>query len=489
MNEDIQTVESSPQTTLPLCVDLDGTLIQTDLLLESLVRVLKQSPWLMFMLPIWLFKGKNYLKSQLAHRARIEIAVLPWNHDLLNWLSEEKTSGRRLILVTGSHIHLAQQVAIEHPLFEEVLATDDQTNLVGRNKAARLVERFGVRGFDYIGNEKADLHIWKQARKAIVVSAAASVEKAVAALPETELERTFSSPPMRLKEWLKAVRLHQWMKNLLVLLPLLTAHRFMEWEAVVNALIAFLAFGLCASATYLFNDLCDLDADRAHRSKHRRALASGRLRIDKAVLLMLILGVCDLALLLLLPVGFAVMLLVYLISTLLYSFWLKSHAMIDVVTLAGLFTVRVIAGGEAIGVELSFWLMAFSIFIFLSLALVKRVSELLNLVHLPGEKSAKGRGYQVIDIPILKGMGSSSGFLAVLVYALYIHSDEVMRLYSEPRLLWLTCPLLLYWIGHMWLVTGRVEMNEDPIVYAIKDWRSWVVGAMVLVITLLATLI
>lgn len=473
---------------VPLCVDLDGTLILTDMLAESLVRALRRAPWLLFLIPYWLFRGKPYLKARLAERSDIAFERLPYNIAFIAFLKREKERGRRLILVTGSHEKVVRPIAEHLGLFSEVMATSDHYNMVGRSKAAHLIEQFGVKQFDYAGNEKADFHIWRQARKSILVNASTSVERKAEQDTQIEIEHRFQPAPFSLKSIIKAMRVHQWTKNTLIFAPILLAHQLFSLHAWLYSLLGFASFCFMASSTYIVNDLCDLDADRKHPTKCERPFASGKLTLPQGVGLMLLLAVFALLPLPLLPWEFSILFLLYLLGTLTYTFFLKSLAIVDVLILATLFTIRVVAGGAAIQVEPSFWLMSFSIFIFLSLAIVKRVSELINL-RLTNQDKAAGRGYQVEDIPILKAMGVCSSFLAVLVFALYINSPDVAKLYGEPRLLWFICPGLLYWVSEIWLITARGGMNEDPIIYALKDLKSWVVGAVVVLVYLAAIVV
>lgn len=457
---------------LPLCVDLDGTLILTDMLAESVLRALRRKPLLIFALPFWLIKGKKFFKAKLAVRSEIAIKSLPYHDEFLAYLQAESQQGRQLVLVTGSHEILAQQVADHIGLFAKVIATDDQSNMVGRTKAARLVDEFGAGNFDYAGNEKKDIHIWRYARKAILVNCRASLTKRVARLADVTVGREFSRHPFSIKTIIKAMRVHQWTKNLLIFVPMLVAHKVLLVGAWQQTVMAYFSFCFMASATYIVNDLCDLDADRNHITKHKRPFASGRLSIFQGLGMMVALAVGAVLFLPFLPWLFAAVFVTYLVGTLVYTFYFKSVAIFDVMILASLFTVRVIAGGAAIGVDLSFWLMSFSIFVFLGLALVKRVSEMNNLSQ-SNQVQVAGRGYQIGDAPALQTMGVCSSFLAVLVFALYINSPEIVEMYKEPRLLWLICPCLLYWVSHIWLVTARGKMNEDPILYAIKDFKSW----------------
>lgn len=467
---------SLPQSP-PLCVDLDGTLIKTDLLWESLIRLLKRSPWKLLLLPFWLLKGKAYLKHRLAEDSGINVAVLPYHHELIEYLKTQKLTGNReIILCTGSYKTLADNVSSHLTIFTEVIATENGHNLTGRNKAELLRERYGDKGFDYIGNEAKDRHIWSAARKALLVTDSSSLAKSVNAQFDTE--KVFQHPRAGLLTYIKALRLHQWVKNLLIFIPLALDHRLLDSAALITSSLAFLVFGMIASGTYIINDLLDLDADRAHHKKSKRAFASGELSIAAGlVLTALMLGGGAIICAIFLPPLFALVVTTYLICTLLYSFKFKATPMLDVCLLAGLFTLRVIAGTVAIAAVWSFWLLAFSIFFFLSLALAKRSSELENLRQ-ANKVWAKGRGYGVEDLPLINSMGVSSGFLSIMIIALYINSEKVATMYQRPEILWMICPVLLYWTGRVWLKTSRGEMHEDPIVFAIKDRLSWILAGI-----------
>jgi len=471
---------------VPLCVDMDGSLIATDLLFECLVRALKKNIFIAFLVPFWVLRGPHVLKYELARRSQIDIPLLPYRPHVVQWLREQKQSGRRLILCTGSTDGHANAVAEHLDLFSEVMSTTHDKNLTGKNKAALLLARFGNRGFDYVGNEHKDLHIWQHARHAVIVSNSDALVES--AKKVTEVEQRFQFGPTTLKVALKAMRIHQWMKNLLVIVPLVTAHKMFDSEAALNTALAFLAFGLIASGTYIINDLFDLDSDRGHHKKSARAFASGAMSIKHGLLLSMALIVTSFLITLKLPLLFLAVLIIYFVVTLAYSFKLKSIRSLDVIVLASLYTVRVIAGTAAIDVTLSFWLLSFSMFLFLSLAIVKRVSELLNMIAQNKEKAA-GRGYVTADVQVMNSLGTSSGYLAVLVFALYINSPEVARLYARPEILWLLCPVIGYWLTRVWLITGRGEMDEDPITFAIKDQGSWAVGAVAGIIIAAATLL
>lgn len=464
---------------VPLCVDLDGTLIRSDLLIESFFAMLKRNPLFLFLVPFWLLRGKAALKAEIANRCHLDVAVLPYHPEFLAWLREQHAAGRRLYLCTASHYSLAEAVADYLGVFDAVLASDGVVNLAGSHKRERLCAEFGEHGFDYAGNAGVDLQVWSHARNAIVVSAPAGLADEAAAL--ASVEREFSSPRATWATYAKALRLHQWMKNILIFVPLLASHQFSEPQKVTAALGAFVAFGLCASSVYLLNDLLDLSADRRHHSKCRRPFASGMLPMLHGVLLIPALLGSSLLCALLLPWGFLGVLLVYCTLTLGYSLVLKRIVMLDVIVLAGLYTVRMLAGSAAISTVNSFWLLAFAMFLFLSLALVKRYAELREMLK-RGHGSAGGRGYIVGDLAVLQSLGAAAGYLSVLVLALYINSGDSHLLYQHPQLIWLLCPLLLYWISRVWLKTERGQMHDDPVIFALRDRVSlglFIAGAMI----------
>jgi len=457
-------------TLRPLCVDLDGTLIHTDLLVESALTLLHRNPLYLFCFFWWLAKGKVHLKTQIAQRAGVDASLLPYNHQLLERLHALRTS-RELVLVTASDRRLAEEVAAHLGIFSQVLASDGVTNLSGRRKAALLVQRYGERGFDYAGNETVDLQVWNHSHTAIVVSSSKALPaKASQAAQEVEHIAVLRASP---KTWMKALRIHQWIKNTLVFIPLLASHRIFEVGAGVHAVLAFICFGLCASGVYLLNDLLDLEADRAHRSKRHRPFASGRLKLVYGLIAAPLLTIAAFVIAALTtPPSFVGLLAVYVAATLTYSFKAKAVASLDVMFLAGLYTLRIIGGTLAIGSPLSFWLLAFSVFIFLSLAILKRCVELEVLAKAGNQQQAKGRGYVVSDLAVIQPMGVASGYLSVLVLALYISSHASMTLYSKPECLWLVCPCLLYWVTRAWLVAHRGKMLDDPVVFAVTDRTS-----------------
>ncbi len=469
---------------VPLCVDLDGTLIHSDLLLESFLLLIKHNPLYLFLVPLWLLKGKAHLKQQIASRVRLDGSALPYTKPLVAWLREEKARGRAIWLCTASDERLAQSVADHLGLFDGVMASNGQTNLSGSNKAAAMVARFGEKGFDYCGNEKVDLSVWLHAAGAVVVNASAQLAQQAARLTEVVGQYPFRSGGIKVVA--KALRVHQWAKNALIFVPVAAAHRLSEIDKLGDSLLAFLAFSLCASSVYLLNDMLDLEADRQHHSKCHRPFAAGTLSLLFGLVtapLLLVVAVAISALLL--PSKFLLVLAAYYVVTLAYSFALKRMVMVDVLTLAGLYTVRIVAGAAATAIPLTFWLLMFSIFIFLSLAIVKRYAELLVMKQ-QGKLKAKGRGYQVEDLSLLQSLGASSGYLSVLVLGLYLDTPYIARMYSHPKLIWLLMPIMLYWVSRIWMQTHRGNMHDDPLVYALKDRVSLVTGLMAAVVLALA---
>lgn len=462
---------------IPLCVDLDGTLIRTDLLVESFLILIKQKPWLVFVIPFWLLRGKSVLKEEIASRVDLNVETLPYQSGLVEFLRKEHAAGRSLILATASHRKFADGIANHLGVFTKVHATEEGINLAGRAKRDILVKHYGIKGFDYAGNSRADVPVWGMARQAIVVNPGRGVLQG--ARNQCPISQTFTDRHPSLKTYAKALRVHQWLKNILVFIPMLLAHQISHVSLWANGLLAFISFSLCASSVYLLNDLLDLSADRLHPRKRLRPFASGDLSMVQGIALipLLLLAAFTIAALWL-PTDFVIVLVVYYLLTVSYSFWLKAVVLLDALLLAGLYTIRIIGGMAATQIGLSFWLLTFSIFLFFSLALIKRYSELLALKK-RGQLTTHGRGYHVEDLVMLMGFGVACGFMAVLVSALYINSDKVKVLYHHPAFLWLVSPILLYWISRIWLIAHRGGMHDDPVVFAAKDKGSWAVAAVI----------
>ena len=476
---------------VPLCVDLDGTLIKPAALWESLMVLLKRNPLYLFIVPFWWKRGRAALKMEIADRVELNPASLPYHQPFLDYLRTERKKGREIMLATASDEQLARRIAEHVGLFSEVLASNGKVNMRGHNKGRALAERFGKKGFDYAGNSTVDLPVWSEARQAIVVNADDGL--AQRARQCTEVSQVFKGSGSKARLLFKALRPHQWVKNLIIFVPLLTSHNLNNTRILADAVLAFAAFCFCASGVYVLNDLLDLDSDRHHDSKKRRPFASGELPLPYGLFAVPILLALSAGVAIYLSPVFVGVLALYFALTTSYSWRVKQIALLDVFFLAGLYTMRLIAGHAATGIRYSFWLLAFSMFIFLSLALVKRFTE-LKILRQQNRHDSKGRGYVASDLELVAMLGIANGFLAVLVMALYVNSPEVGQgagpsgepLYKHPALLLLVCPLLLFWISRVWLIAHRGQMHDDPIVFALKDRVSYLIGALTLGIIWLA---
>ncbi len=461
----------------PLVIDLDGTLLRSDLLLETGMAFVRNRPWQLFRPLLWLGRGRAALKEALARAARLDVSVLPYDPQVIALIRAERRSGRTVVLATASHHSLAERIAEHLQLFDRVLASSGDENLAAQHKRDRLVELFGAQGFDYAGNSRADLPVWAAARQAYVVNPAPGVERRARA--QGNVAQVLRTAPAAPRDWLHALRLHQWTKNTLLFVPLLAAHQLGNGSLIWQGLLAFLFFGLCASSVYLLNDLLDLDDDRHHRTKCLRPFAAGRLSIRSGLLalpgLLLLAFAGALGLL---PWQFSAVLLAYYALTLAYSLVLKRYLAVDVIALALLYTSRIIAGAAVFDLPPTFWMLAFSMFMFLSLALVKRYAELHAALDRGLAAPSPGRGYCPADLGVISSLGAASGYLAVMVLALYIHDPLTAALYRQPHVIWLACPLLLFWITRVWMLTHRGQMHDDPVVFAIRDRASLAVGAL-----------
>jgi len=472
----------------PLIVDLDGTLIKTDLLFESANQFLASGPLAFSKLIFWLLKGRPHLKAQLAKHFSLNTTSLPYNQELCTWLRMQAQLGVPIYLATASNQVLADQVAKHFGFFTDVFASDGQVNLKSEHKRDLLVQKFGEQGFDYIGNEAADFVVWRAAKQAHVVSNSAAL--VVKVRSQGNLGVVFTEDQSsKFSSLLKEMRVYQWVKNFLIFIPLLGAHQLGNLLGLAQATIAFLAFCFCASAVYLLNDLVDISNDRIHPRKRFRPFAAGYLSLLTGWVSWPILLLLSFALaVLFLPSAFALVLVSYFLITTAYSFALKRYAILDVLVLAGLYTMRILAGAVAVSVPVSFWLLTFSMFLFLSLAFVKRFSE-LKLVQAQGlEGKLAGRGYVPEDLEVVSMMGVAAGYLSILVLAFYIQDSYTAVLYRTPQIIWLACPLLLYWISRTWVITHRGNMTDDPIIFAMKDRTSWIVAACFVLIFILASL-
>ena len=470
---------------IPLCVDLDGTLLDSDMLVEATFSYLKRSPHRFFDLFFWLATGKAFLKTRLAEESAIDVTVLPYNAAVLKLVETARGQGRRVVLATATHEKLAEKIALHLGCFDEVLSTSDTLNLSCVRKRDALVKRFGDRNFDYVGNSHDDISIWQSARRATIVNPERGVERRAACV--ARVDQVINTKPNQIHSWVKALRLHQWTKNVLIGVPLLASHSVTDVSMVGIVAIAFLLFGLCASSVYILNDLLDLDDDRHHATKRARPLASGAISIHAGVLVFPILLLLSfLGAWFFLPPAFMAVLLAYYALTLAYSLRLKRVMAVDVIALASLYTTRIIAGAAALGLPLTFWILGFSMFIFLSLALVKRYAELREARVRGVEGKTRGRGYFPEDLEMVSSLGAAAGYLSVMVLALYIQQPSTLQLYAHPELIWIACPILLFWITRIWLLTHRGQMHDDPVIFAAKDKVSLFTGALFGLIFILA---
>ena len=467
-----------------LCIDLDGTLVRTDTLWESVAWLLKHRFFLFLLIPFWVLRGKVYFKERIAEVVELDVATLPYHTELIEWLKAEKAVGRSIYLVTASHERTARRVAEHLGIFDDVIATRvGGPNLKGGAKASLLVERFGERGFDYAGNHSSDVAIWERANETIVVNASPSTLRRAKALGN--VSKVFERDGGLWRAWGKAVRPHQWAKNLLLFVPLFTAHQIFDVEALGQVAMCFVAFAFCASSVYVLNDLLDLESDRLHEEKRKRPFASGALGVEEGLVAFPLLLVMGFGVAYLLPEAFLTVLCVYYAMTVCYSFYFKRVLMLDVLILGGLYTIRIVAGAAGTGTHLSFWLLAFSMFIFLSLGFMKRYIELAS-AQSSGKNGISGRGYVPDDLVQVGALGSGSAQVAVLVLAFYLQSEKVASMYQRPEMLWGVCLVFLYWLNRVWLLAHRGLVHHDPVVYAIKDKTSYVCGAVVCLLMLLA---
>lgn len=456
--------------TTSLAVDLDGTLIAGDLLFEVLFKLLRRRPWLIVLLPFWLARGKAHFKHQIFSRVAPQPDELNYRQEIVDFIIEQRAQGRHTVLATASDTVHAQAIADHLGIFDEVMGSTVAQNLRSSAKASRLRDRFGEAGFDYMGNSADDIAVFNAARQGIAV---APDEKARAWASQNGAMVMADEATGTLRDYLKMMRLHQWSKNTLIAVPVILDHKVLDLSLIFSVVVAFFAFSFLASAVYIFNDLFDLSMDRKHPTKCRRPLAAGRVPVGSAIRIALVLSATSVALTLTLAWPFWMVMAVYLFVTSVYSLRAKKWLLVDVLVLAGLYTIRILAGSAATLIAPSFWLLAFSLFFFLSLALVKRYVE-LDQTDIDEKAKLSGRGYRPEDKDIVAQSGVASGFAAIVVLALYLDSQSVYTLYQYPWMVWPLCPLVLYIIMRMWVLARRREFNEDPVVFIMTDWRSQV---------------
>lgn len=467
---------------LPLCVDLDGTLIKADMMFDSVALLIKKNPFYLFIIPFWLSRGKLFLKEQLIKNVHQDIDNVPINQDVVDYLIDEKKNGRNIILVTATMQNYADEFKEKFDFFDEAVGSKGGINLVGIQKAEYLKNRFGDRGFDYIGDSSKDLYVWKFAANALIVGNNQEIiDKAkqisnVIKIWEDDNESKISIIYRQL-------RVYQWVKNLLIFLPALLAHN-LELSTYFNLILSFFSFSFVASSIYIFNDLMDLNSDRNHEIKKNRPIAAGKFKISDAFIYSFFLMIVGILISAFVNSSFMIVLIIYIISTFAYSIYLKKIYIIDIITLAVLYTLRLIAGSATSGEIISEWFAAYSLFFFFSMGALKRFTELKN----SKKEKLSGRGYLSDDIDLIKSMGISSSLISVLVMVLYINSSTISQLYPNPKFLYLIIPILLHWVLRVWILADRSLMNEDPIVFGIKDKSSYISAILIFVILLLGIL-
>lgn len=454
-----------------LYVDLDGTFTRADMLYETCIALLIQNPLYLFMLPVWLFSGIANLKAQIADRVSLDFSNLPLNPELQALLVKRQADGWNIILATASNEKIAQGIVKAHPVFNDYIASDNDTNLKSRAKLNKMTAL--TPEFSYCGNSSDDLVIFPHAAESILVN---PPSKKIIKKASPLIQHSLDLPAGKtMKTWIKQLRVYQWIKNILVVVPLVLSQSYYDITSVSLVITAFFCFSMLASATYIFNDLLDLESDRNHPRKKFRPLAHGDISILSATIVASIIGIGSLTTAFFISTSFFIVLCGYLFLTLFYSVKLKRFMGLDMVTLAGLYTIRVIAGAAIIDVVMSYWLLSFSMFIFFSLALVKRCAE-LRMLEVKGKEKASGRDYSVDDYPVFMAFGASSSMMAVLMFAFYINSDVLENQYQTPEGLWLILPALVYWLLRVWVKTHRGEMTDDPILFAFKDRGSLILG-------------
>jgi 4-hydroxybenzoate polyprenyltransferase len=473
----------SSSTIAPLCVDLDGTLVKSDTLHDSLLLLLCSRPSAIPAVLRALVHGKAAFKACITGAVALDVKHLPYNRALLEFLRTEHARGRPIYLATGADIRLARRVADHLGIFAGVLGSDGATNLTGHNKLDTLRAHLPSATFDYVGNDTPDLPLLAYCAQPMTANPTLRLRLALRA-KRIRPARAFDERTPLLPSLLKAARLHQWAKNALIFLPVLLAHDLRP-RRLLTAAIAFLSFSFAASATYIFNDLLDIEADRRHRGKHVRPFACGDLSPVHGFALIALFVVLAVIGARLVPPEFSLWLALYVATSLAYTGLLKRIPLVDVLILAGLYTLRLLAGSAATFIPISHWLAGFSFFLFLSLAIVKRFAELENL-RAHSLEPRNRRGYFLADLEQLRSFGTASAYAAVVIFAIYISGSDVTHLYRNAGRLWLVVPLMILWLNRVWLLASRGELDEDPVVFATTDRTSLLIGAAVLAIVLLA---
>ncbi|HEY1078795.1 MAG TPA: UbiA family prenyltransferase [Bdellovibrio sp.] len=453
-----------------LVCDLDDCLIKTDALYEQLLVLLKKKPLLFLCSLLWLVKGKAYFKNQLATNTSFQANTLPYRESVLHIIKEFQREQKGLIILASASPQLWVDAVANHlGLFDKTLGSTATQNIKGESKLLALRAHIGSSAFSYIGDSHADLALWEHASHIVAVNPSTLLKSKIAAIKKPTKIVDDSEKPWRLL--LKQIRPHQWVKNALVFLPALAGHKILNPDVFISCIFAFFGFSLTASFVYVLNDLLDLSSDRSHHTKKNRPFASGQLSLKWGLVLLPLLLLGTVLLSLPLPPTYAGWISTYLILNFAYSFYLKQSVVVDVIILSMMYTLRIFAGSAASDVMISEWLLSFSTLFFFSLACVKRCTEILRSKN---KITLDGRGYRQVDYPMIQSLGVGSGLLSVLIILFYLQSDDVKALYHNTAALWFATPVLLFWISRVWLLANRDEVNDDPVLFAVKDPASWV---------------
>ncbi|MCM0605442.1 MAG: UbiA family prenyltransferase [Xanthomonadaceae bacterium] len=466
-----------------LFVDLDGTVCKTDILLESLISCVRHNFWSVFLFPFWLIKGRAYLKYKAALNSSLKISTLPWNQNFLEYLNSCFKNGDEIVHATGAHMLIAEKIANELGVFSSIIATKGNENLIGLSKLKKMQSYSSNREFFYAGNDYSDWDIWKASKGSILVNCSSRLTKQCK--KEFDISREFISKSSKLTNIFQAIRVRQWVKNSLVFVPVILSHQFFNTRAIYQSFIVFIAFCLCASSVYLVNDLMDLESDREHPRKKNRPMASGSLDLRIAMVLAPLLAGASIFLMLKISIISALLVLSYILITFFYTFYIKKLLLFDVFLVGSLYSFRVYAGGISTEIPVSSWFLFFSSFLFLSLAFLKRYIELKVQ---PKISLVSGRGYIRIDTDQIREFGIVSGYVSVLILALYVKSPEIQKLYSWHEGILLICPLLLFWLNRIWLLAGRSNVDDDPVAFAVQDKTTYVVVVLCLAIFIISSL-
>ena len=455
----------------PICVDLDDTFIKTDALHEYLISAIKKSPIMFFKCIFWLLKGRSYLKSQLVRNVQLNIDQLPYNEELIEFLKDKSSKGRGVYLVSASNTDIVQKVIRKFDFFSGGYGSTESLNLKGENKASFLAQEFGEKGFDYIGDCAADIPIWKRANECFLVG-----PKSEKSFSSIKFTKVFKFKKNSIGSMIKAMRVYQWAKNLLIFAPMILAHKYTDSSTWINSVLGFVSFSFMASSIYLLNDLADMPADRDHYKKKNRPLASGSLSIPRGIILLITLITTSFYISSYLPSKFCLILVGYTVLNLGYSFKLKKVPIVDVILLSAFYMIRLEAGSAASEIYLTQWLIIFALFTFASLGFLKRYCELLEQFNISGKVSVEGRGYNTKDLSMLLSSGNVTGQLSVLCFLLYLFMGGAAKYYGAPKILLLNGIFYFYWITTLWFKATRGKVSGDPVKYSITDKASLIVG-------------